>query len=262
MSDDATLLRSVLPAAAPSPSPVRRRWGTLLVGAVVVASLLGAACGDDSDDGGGTDRTTTEATEPDGTADAPDEPGGTGSTSTPVDTTQTSVDNSQGRPLNETDELVAALVEPGVVAERLEVAPQSVGNGAFEPKLCLDREVEVTWEDQASQGLLRSGEGGTLIVRQSVLAFADAEAADAFIDDVVAVVESCNPIIVVEPLDGIGERAVRFGAPEDGPPTGAGALVRVGSHVTYLDATGDPDEGVNAVVSDELLASLAEGLPR
>lgn len=249
MPDDATITRPVPPASSP---PARRRRVRLLAGVAAVALVLGAAaCSDDDPDdeaGSGSSTTTTE-------------PSDAGSSSEPADST-TTVDNSQGKPLNETDELIAALAAPGDIAERLEVKPESVGDGSFHPELCPDNEVEVTWDDQASQGLLRTGEGGTLIVTQSVLAFPDDGTADAFLDDYLEGVEACNPAVQVEDTTDIGDRLVRVTASTgDEPASAAGAFVRQGAHVVYLQATGDPAADLAGVVSDDLLTRLVGLLP-
>ncbi len=241
MPDDLLLARP----APLAPGRSRSRRGCRLLAVAVASSVLlfGAACSDDSDGGDEADRSTTEPT---------------GST----DSTTTTVDEGRGRPLNENEELVAALAAPADFAPGLEVSPDQVGQGAFQPGLCPDQEIEVTWEDQASQGLVRTGEGGTLIVKQSVLAFADAEAADAFIDAYVEAVPACVPTVRPEEVPGIGERAVRIVNPApEGPPTGAGALVRVGVHVVYVEATGDPAANLAEVVSNDLLTRLVALLP-
>lgn len=240
---DALLAR---PASSPSPRGPARRRRTALVAAVAVLALLGAACSDDSDGGEEADRSTTTTTE------------STGST----DSTTTTVDNSQGRPLNESEELVAALAEPATFGDGLEVDPSSVGDGSFQLQLCPDTSLEATWDDQASQGLLRAGEAGTtLIVRQSVLAFPDAGVADAFIDDYLAAVTTCNPTVQVEDDLSIGERGARFTAATGEQADAAGAFVRAGTHVAYVDATGDPASDLAAVVNDERLTAVAALLP-
>lgn len=230
-------------------SPRRRR--SLLTVVVAVALVLGAAaCGGDDSEGDEADRSTTSTT----AVTDPDEGGGSdlpeGSTTT--------VDNSQGRPLNETEALIEALVAPEDVAEGLAAASGQVGDGTFQLVVCPDNEVEATWDDQASQGLLRTGGAGTLIVNQSVLAFADAETADAFVDAYVDAAKACNPSIEAAEPSGIGERAVRIMTSEDGP---TGAFVRRGAHLTYVLATGDPASDLPGVVSEELMGKLADLLP-
>lgn len=240
---DALLAR---PASSPCSRGPARRSRAALAAALAVLALLGAACSDDSDGGDEADRSTTTPTTE------------TGST----DSTTTTIDNSQGRPLNETEELTAALAEPGVFGEGLAADPTSVGDGSFQVQLCPDQEVEVTWDDQASQGLLRTGGAGTLIVRQSVLAFPDAETADAFVDGYLEGVRACNPAVQVEDLTGIGENGKRFTAATDGSPaSAAGAFVRVGTHVVSVESTGDPAADLAAVVSDGRLTTVAGLLP-
>ncbi|HYI62125.1 MAG TPA: sensor domain-containing protein [Acidimicrobiales bacterium] len=226
----------------PSARSVRSRPARrLLVGGVAGLLLLTAACSDD------------------------DEPKGDGTTTTAASTTaggsdsSTTTEGGSGRPLNESD-LVDSLVEPAAVAEGLEVS-DTIGAGDFRPDVCPGQEIEVTWDDQASQSLLRTGGAGTLIVKQSVLAFSSADVADTFVDSMVAAVRACDPSVQIEDVPDVAERTSRFTAAQGGPPTAAGALLRQGSHVAYLEASGAPEVDFNAVVDPELLTQMAELLP-
>lgn len=229
------VLRDPSPRSLPT-LPARR----LLTGVVVGLLLLAAACSDD-DEPKGEGRATTTTTAPDGS----------GSTTT--------TEAGSGRPLNESS-LTDALIDPAAVAEGLEVS-DTIGPGDFETELCPGQEVEATWDDQASQALLRTGGAGTLIVKQSVLAFASPEAADAFIDAMVAGVAACDPSIQVTDVPEVAERASRFVAAQGGPPTAAGALLRQGSHAVYLEASGAPEVDFDTVVDVDLLTELVALLP-
>lgn len=216
--------------------------------ALALAVLLAVGAGACSDDGGD-DATSTTTT----TGAASTTSGATG------ETTATTAPGS-GRPLNESD-LVDALLPPEEVGADLAVGEDdTVGVGDFQPALCPDVEVAVTWDDQAARRLVGTGEGGTLAVEQAVLAFADEAAADAFVDEAVAGYVTCDPAIVLEDVADVGERAVRLVGQGD-PPTAAGAMVRVGAHVAFIEVVSGPPADAGAVVTSDLLRAAAARLP-
>jgi hypothetical protein len=207
----------------------------VLAGAVLLAALAG--CSDD--DGDSADRSTT--------------------TTSPADAPTTTAAGS-GKPLNESD-LIDALLDPAEVAEGLKASPLP-GSGDLELELCPDVTLEATWDDQAAQGLIRSGSQDLLVVNQSVLAFADAAAAEAFYDAVVDGYAECDPGLASEAVPDVGDEAVLLGAAAGGEGTSSVALVRAGAHVVRLDANGTPPvPGAEPVVSAELAARLAAVLP-
>ncbi len=238
--------RDDLPMPLPRPRRARLRAAATLVGLAAVPLLGLGACSDD--DGATTTTTTTSTTE----ASAPS------TTEVEGETTTTTAPGS-GRPLNESD-LVDALLPPEEVADGLTVAEDDLGAGDFQPNLCPEVEVEVTWEDQAAQRLVRTGEAGTLAVAQAVLAFADDVAAEAFVDDALEAFVTCDPGVVTEDVADSGDRAVRIVGQGD-PPVAAGAVVRAGAHVAFLQVMGAPPADPAAVVTPELVRAAAARLP-
>lgn len=198
--------------------------------ALAALAVLAGACTDD--DGPSPTSSSTTTTAPEGS---------------------TTTEAGSGRPLNDS-ELVEALLPPDEVAPGLAPAPD-LGAGDLRPELCPGAEVEVTWDDQAAQALLRTGAPGTLVVTQTVLAFPDQAAATSFVDAVLDAVASCDPSIAPEPV-AAGDRAVRAvgGAAAMG-------LVRRGRHVTRVEATGAAEADPASVVTAEVLVAAAARLP-
>lgn len=201
---------------------------------VVLALALLAACGGDDEAA-----STTTST----------------STTGPGSTTTTEV--GAGRPLNDSA-LVGRLLPldafpTGVVAE----APD---NGAFNPTLCPEVALAVTWDDQAAQLLARRQGGTGLLLSQAVLAFPDEATARQFVAAVEDGTTTCNPEVDVAEV-AAGDEAVRMSrVPEVGPLVDSVAA-RVGSVVTYLFLIGDAaGEGVGEVLTTALVADAAARL--
>lgn len=210
----------------------------LLAGAVLLAALAGCSDGDGGDEPSDTTTTTT--------------------TSSPIDASETTEAGS-GKPLNESD-LVDSLIDPAEVAEGLEVSP-AAGAGDLATDLCPDVTIEVSWLDQAAQGMVRRNlENGLLVVNQSVLAFADTAGAESFVADLVDAYLRCDPSIPTEEVAGVGDQALFLGAAAGGDGAASVVMVRAGVHVVRLDVNGSAADAAEIIDAD-LARALAALLP-
>lgn len=225
---------------------------TLLAVLLAVAAL---ACGGDDDDGGATSPTTEEGAAPDdgagGEGTSPDEPG----PDDPEGTDATPPASDDTAPRDPDSPLRAVLTDPAEVGEGYAPDP-GLGDGTFEVDLCEEVTVDATWEESGSQALSRASGEGTTFYSESVLGFADAAAAEAFVDAAVEGYLTCLPDMERSDPD-VGDGAVVL-RNDDLVSTQVYALVVVGERVAALRASTDP--GGDLPVDDELLAAVASRL--
>lgn len=221
------------------------RRSLVAAGLVAALALALGGCSDDDEPAPSTTTDSSMAAEP----SAPTSGSGSSTTTAPDGSSTTTTAPAESGPA----ELRSALVAPATLGEGY--APDAtVGTGAFSGELCEDVTLEATWDDQASQALSRGQGTEQEVVTQSVLAFADADAAEDFVAALVDGTEQCLGAAEGGPVEAGEEAELRQVASD--PFTTSLGVVRVGATVSAF--SGLRPSAADASVTAELLVAAGE----
>ena len=224
-----------------------RRGAALVLLVVVAVALVGCSDGDDDAKGGaGPAATSTTTATPDEGGAPTTTAGDTTTTSDPEATATTSPN------LPPSDSPLVELLTPASSFGAGYAPDDTYGDGTFDGDLCEDVTIDTTWDDQAGQALSAGGAS----ITQAVLRFADAATATAFVQDLTDGVTTCDPNIVPEPVEGVGDEASRL-TTSDEEGSRDQLIVRVGPLVTVVTALA-PDGA--SPLGPDTAADLVAGL--
>lgn len=230
---------------------MNRARTALAVAAVALLAAVPVACG--GDDASGPDGRPVDTGQPGDTDD-------NGET-IPVDRSTSTTEESPPPPTQpEESPLGPLLTDPADIGAAFGPADAGRGNGTFENDLCEEVTIDTDWTDSASQLLVTGSGEDASTYAESILAFADAAAASAFVTSVVDGLQECAPTFEPETVD-VGDEAVlvRLVLPEDHNDVDQRtALVRVGSRVGALRSSTPPSDASPG--DEDRMAAVAQSL--